>query len=749
MNFPSQFIAAAREATTLDRHIPAPFLRKSFTVTGAVSETELLICGLGFYELFINGKKITKGPLAPYVSNPDHLLYYDKYDISAYLTEGENVIGILLGNGFQSNCGGVVWEFHKTPWLSGPKAALSLDITYKNGEPFRLESDESFLTHPSPITFDDYRLGEYYDANLALDGWAEGGFDDSSWTPAISVERPRGEAVLCTVDPIVTARVLTPVKITPQDNGYVYDFGENCAGLCTLHIKGNKGQVVTMEHGENYVDGKLNLDNIRILFDETQFYREYAQKTRYTCIGNGEIETYTPSFTYFGFRYVLVTGITKEQAAETLLTYNVMNSKLAAVGDFSCSDEMANTLQKITRTSDLANFYYFPTDCPHREKNGWTGDAAISAEHMLFNLNVEQYYKEWLRNIRKSQHENGMLPGIVPTGGWGYHWGNGPAWDCVLTYLPYYTHMYRGDRGILEENASSILRYLDYLSQNIREDGLISLGLGDWCPVGRGCDQYKSPLELTDSIISMDIALKAASIFTELALPLQATFAAELGNKLKAAIRRELFDFTTMTAAGNCQTSQSMFLYYGLLNEEEEKAAFRRLREIIKADNDKIDVGILGARVLFHVLTRFGEDDLAYEMITTPEYPSYGNWVARGATSLWEDFNEVNTNSLNHHFFGDISHWFIRTIAGIDLRSADTINIAPRFIKKLTNAEAWHTCPAGKIESSWERQGTGLLLRVKLPKGIAGHINLPQGFAFKDGGTTKPAASGEYTITAI
>lgn len=205
----------------------------------------------------------------------------------------------------------------------------------------------------------------------------------------------------------------------------------------------------------------------------------------YICKGEGE-ETYTPSFTYHGFQYVLVTGITPEQATSDLLTYVVMNSDLKERGGFTCSDPTVNTLQELTRRSDLANFYYFPTDCPQREKNGWTADAALSSEHLLLNLSPETSYREWMRNICKAMDDRGALPGIVPTGGWGFHWGNGPAWDNVLLYLPYFVYLYRGDKTILEESAASILRYLHYLTTRVNEEGLIKIGLGDWVSAGPG-----------------------------------------------------------------------------------------------------------------------------------------------------------------------------------------------------------------------------------------------------------------------
>lgn len=742
--FPKKFIAATEEYCTLEKHVPAPYLRKSFTINGEVAKAEVIISGLGFYELSLNGARITKGVLAPYISAPDDVVYYDSYDITEKLTQSENVIGVILGNGLQNNPGGRSWDFDKARWRGAPKTALRVDVTYKNGETFSFESDESFKTSPSPITFDDLRCGEFYDARLEQPGWDTPGFDDTGWASARRAPLPRGSAVLCAVEPVVVTQSLKPQTITKQDGGFLYDFGVNCAGVCHLKINGEAGQTVSLEHGEYLVDGKLCLKNM-------PFQPEgYVQRDIYIC--RGGVENYIPRFTYHGFQYVYVTGITDAQATESLLTYLVMNSDLPERGGFECSDETANTLQTFTRRSTLANFYYFPTDCPHREKNGWTGDAALSAEHTLLNLGAENCYREWLRNVRKTQNEQGALPGIVPTGGWGFKWGNGPAWDCVLTWIPYYIYLYRNDTWILEENATAIFRYVHYMSTRINSEGLIKIGLGDWCPPLRKCNDYKAPLEVTDSIISMDICEKAAFIFGVLGMELQKDFALGLRDRLLASIRERLVDFSTMTVTGNCQTSQSMAIYFNVFNNSEKQAAFKRLVEMIDRADGHMDTGILGSRVIFHVLSDFGKSNLAFNMITRPDCPSYGNWVARGATSLWEDFLPVgsNVNSLNHHFFGDISGWFIQCIAGIKLNphrvDGNEVNIEPSFIDALQYAKGFHIAPSGKIEAGWKRLPESIRLDISVPQGVTGRIILHDGCCFEDGRLVKNVATGCYTV---
>ena len=750
MQFPIQFICATHDYADYGHIVPAPYLRRSFTLDPAPEQAEILVSGLGFYRIFVNGKEITKGILAPYISSPDHMVYYDRYDLSGLLTQGENVIGLLLGNGMQNSFGGYVWNFDKARWRGAPMAALQLTAKLRDGTEFSLDTGSGFKTHPSPLLMDELRSGEYYDARLEIPGWCEPGFDEQDWTDALPATPPRGELRLCEAAPIVVSEERKAVSITPYQDGYLYDFGIDSAGRCRLRVKGEPGQEIFTSHCEWFHDGILDQGNINF-GDRGDPRCVNVQCNKYICKGEG-VEEYAPWFAYYGFQYVYVKGITAEQATPELLTYEIMHSDLPERGNFSCSDQTANLLQKFTRRSTLANFFHFPTDCPHREKNGWTGDAALSAEHTLLNLEAETNYREWLRNIRAAQDSRGALPGIVPTDKWGYDGGNGPAWDCVLTYLPYFVWKYRGDVEIVRENATAIFRYLHYLTTRMDSRGLIAIGLGDWCPPGRGAEQYKSPLPFTDSVISMDIARKAAQMFDAIGWDMQAEFAEKLACRLKKAVRRDLIDLSTMTAAGACQTSQTMAIFYDVFEPGEKPAAFARLLELINDFDGHMDTGILGARVIFHVLSAFDRADLAYRMITRPDHPSYGNWIARGATSLWEDFHPEGgpVNSLNHHFFGDISSWFIQSLAGIVLNpegdDVSRLDIAPHFVEALTHAEAFHVSPAGKISVSWKRDGEDVLLSLEAPESLHGCIRAPKGWLLPDEMGVLPLASGQYRL---
>ncbi len=745
MNFPKCFIKATNEFNDPEKFVAAPYFRKVFTVKSA-ADAQIKIAVCGFYKLYINGEDITKGALAPYISNPDDMVYYDSYTVK--LTEGENVIGVVLGNGFVNNPAGWVWEYDTAIFRSAPHFALQLI----SGDTV-IESDTTFKTAPSPIIFDDYRYGEHYDANRKLDGWNKKGFDDSKWNDALLATTPRGEIRECEAEPITVQKELKAISVTKVDGGYIYDFGQNCAGVCRLNIKGTKGQRVEMRYGELLIDGKLDIEYIWFPKNAKGVHwgtdEKLIHKDVYICCGDGE-ESYTPLFTYHGFQYVYVTGINEDQATNDLLTYLVMNSNLKACGGFSTSDKTLTALYDMTVRSTLANFYYFATDCPQREKNGWTADAALSAEQTLLKFDASTSYREWMRTVCKAQNTQGALPGIVPTGGWGFNWGNGPAWDSVLAILPYFNYKYHGDKQIINECAPAFVKYLHYLTTRNDENGLLAIGLGDWCHVGERYTQPKAPLIVTDTIMAVDIANKMALMFDAVDMKPQADFARAIAKAYREAFRKNLIDFDTMTVNGECQSSQAMALYYGLFEEQEKEVAFERLLEFIHQFDDHMDVGVLGARIIFHVLSDFGYADLALKMIARPDFPSYGYLVELGLNTLWEKFTREPMESLNHHFWGDITSWFVKVLVGIDYNpdasDLKRVDIKPHIVDSLNDVSAYYDSIYGRVESSWKKDGDKVVLSVKAPDDMAGIIEPKNNYCFADGDKQKTLQSGQYIL---
>ena len=779
--FSSKFIKATNEYSTIENQVASPYLRKSFNLNFIPEKAEITICGLGFYELYINGKNITKGHLAPYISCPDDLLYYDRYHLKDYLNQGENVIAVILGNGFMNPFDNYEsWNFDNVPWRGAPRVALHFEAVGEKALSF--EADESFKVHPSPIFSDGLRSGYHYDATKEIPNWNMPGFDDSSWNNALIADTPKGEAKLCEAEPIKAIQELKPVSITHYDelyfasktnptyktyveescpyqpeskvnDVYVYDFGVNAAGVCKLKLKGEKGQKIRLKHGEMLIEGKFNMDSIYFQRPATRVFEYNYKQTDEYILKGGEEEIYVPKFTYHGFRYVMVEGITNKQATDDTITYIVMNSDLKSRASFSCSDENINKLYEMCVRSDLANFYYFPTDCPHREKNGWTGDASMSAPHMLLNYYCGNSFKEWLNNIRKAQNEEGAFPGIVPTGGWGFEWGNGPIWDSVISNLPYYTYRYEGDIGIIKENKDSILTYLKYIAGRRNEKGLIDIGLGDWMqPAHAWNEPLSSPREYTSSSAIFDMCKKCEFMFDLIGFDEGKEFASKLKEELKRDIRKNHIDFDTLTVIGNCITSQCTAIWFGLFEESEIKGAFNRLIEIIESmEIPFLDCGMYGLRYIFRTLSKYGRGDLAYKLIMQKDHPSYYQMIKAGFTALGEQLSyyEVPTFSQNHHFLGDISAWFIEKIAGLNPNpAAKDINeaeISPDFLENIDFAEATFETKGKNLAVYWKRENNKISLTTTVPDHIYGKIILPKNYKFEDGTQIRDLKSGKNT----
>lgn len=746
MEYPILFIRAGAQRNEMDHPVSAPYMRRAFSIKEIPAAAPLEITAAGFYELFINGKRITRGMMAPYISNPDDALYVDTYDLRPYLHVGENVLGLLLGNGLVNSPNSGPSEFTTARFRAAPSVALRLQL----GETV-IQSDASFRTAPSPVLSDDYRGGESYDARRELPGWAEPGYDDSGWAFAEEAPPPRGELIPNIANPIVVIGERQPVSVERAGDTYLYDFGVNSAGVCRLRIRGAQaGQKITLYHRERLWPNGLSEEDSQ--YKEPDF--DYGQTDCYICKG-GEMEEWTPRFTYHGFSYVEVAGLTPEQAAPDALLYQELSTDMRERGGFRCSNAIANAVCDITLRSARSNFQHYLTDCPHREKNGWTADAALSTENILLFLEPDNNFRQWMQMLRKAQAEQGGLPGIVPTSGHAYTHLNGPAWDCAVIWVPYYLWKYRGDLAVVRENAHAMLRYLEYLTTRVREDGLVAFGLGDWSHAGRGAWLFKAPVELTDTVTCMDMCAKAAVLFEAAGRPLQAAFARSFYDQLRAAARKRLLDFQTATVLGNCQTSQAMAIHYNLFEPGEKPAAFARLVEMIERDGGVMDVGVLGGRVLFHVLAEFGKAELAFRLITQPDFPSFGWLIAQGATTLWENFMLPKTkwlDSRNHQFWGDVGHWFLRWLAGIHYDCpAHRLDIRPQFIEALEYAEGYHLAPEGKIFVRWERAADGIQLDVEVPEGLQGYMFLPDGYSFEDerydsGVFVKPAASGRYKL---
>jgi len=752
MKFSNQFVCATREYNTFEKHVANPQFRKSFLLDSLPSYAEITICGLGYYELYINGQNITKGYMAPYRANPDHYLYYDCYDLTEYLTVGENVVGVLLGNGIL-NADVNVWDFRKATFRSSPKLALSVEL-----DGIELFDATALKYTESPITFDEFHSGEYYDARMEIDGWKTAEFDDSAWRTPLSAQVPQGEPRIPDCEPIGIVDVHYPARILKSKNGYIYDFVVNCAGLCELNIKGSAGQEVSLRYGELLRDGELDNSNIS--------YNEYMNLDRYILKG-GATEKFMPHFTYHGFRFVEVIGITEKQATPDLLTFYEMSSSFPQTADFKCDNPSINALFDATMRSNRANFMYFPTDCPQREKNGWTGDAALSAEQFLIYFDCAKSLKEWLRNVFKSQNEKGAIPGIVPTYNWGFAWGSGPAWDIAMFELPYRIYQYTGDTEIIREGRDHFLRYLKYMETKRDENGLLHYGLGDWCHTSRSQREIENQLSYTDTITCKSLCDKAAILFDTIGDTDAANYARQLSADIKQSFRahciRTLVRYPVTDSASlkiANQTTQSMAIYYGMFEKDELPFANAKLETMIHSAADRMDFGVLGNRAIFRVLAENGKIDLALKMMLNPAFPSFQYWLDQGATSLFEDFqyfdhhidsftDDPRPDSLNHHFWGDIIAVFMRHLAGIQVESPTRVTIAPCFTDRLNNVHAYETVAGNRIDVEYKKTDIMVDMTVIVPNGVETVVTVPNGYQLSRGKLKCKAGENHFIFCKI
>ena len=719
----------------------AQLLRKEFTLAKDVKRAQLIITGLGYYEAYINGKAVTDSVLNPAFSDYTKTVYYQTHTIDN-LQKGENCIAVSLGDGFYNATTIDVWNFHNAPWRDYGKMILVLEVEYADGTVDTIYSDTAFKGNPGPVVMNAIRNGTTYDARLEQEGWTLPGFDDSAWNHTTIVNAAPGVLKEQTHLPI---RVMAEhgCKVNKIDNClWMYDAGVNTSGWAKIECTAPRGTTVRLRYAERlHPDGTLDDEQIRQFTKSGDF-----QTDTYIAKGKGR-ETWHGVFAYHGFRYIEVfcaDGI----PADFTLTAQEVRSAMTERGAFTCSDETLNAIQGATIQATKTNMHGIPTDCPHREKNGWTGDAQLSAEQALLNLNPMSIYRKWMDDFIDAQRPTGQLPGIIPTPGWGYNWGCGPAWDSAIVEIPYMQYLYCGDTDILNQMYEPIKKYIAYMD-GMSEDGTCCFGLGDWCPPDSAkvhCDTA-----LTDTAYYYYDTMRTGEIAAVLGHADEAALYAQKAAGIKAAFRKRFIkDAKTATlTVPPCQTAFACIVYQDLLEEGEEVAFVNALEAQILTDGGKTTSGILGAKYVYNVLCRAGKVDLAYKMIITPEYPSLGNMITRGATTLWEDFQ--GGTSLNHHMFGDVSAVFYKYFAGLNPCAAQPgfrhTLFTPQFAKALSFAEARHESTHGAVSIRWTRTDGAILLDITVPPNCTGEIILPAGYTL-DGGQARLSA-GQTTRKAV
>ncbi len=671
---------------------------------------------------------------------------YVTYDVTAALRTGKNAVGVLLGNGWYNFQSQAVWDFERAPWRNRPAFCLDIRIRYSDGTEETITSDNSWKTHTGPLTYNSIYTGEHYDARREMPGWNSADFDDSKWHQPANRQSPSPHIVSQAMQPIRNVEKILPVSMKKlNDTTYLFDLGRNFSGVSQVTLDGDSNTIVRVIHAERLgKDGLPDQSNVDYFLAKPTRKEDPFATDIYRLNGRGP-ETFMPLFNYKGFQYVeLASNKPIHPAKESVAGY-FMHSDVAQTGSIKTSNDLINKIYAATNASYLSNLFGYPTDCPQREKNGWTGDAHIASETGLFNFDGITVYEKWLADHRDEQQPNGVLPSIVPSDGWGYEWGNGPDWTSTIAIIPWNVYLFYGDSKILRDNYLNVRRYADHINE-VYPSGLTTWGLGDWAPV-----KSKTPVEFTSSVyyyVDVNILAKMAKVLGKQDDWLKYS---QLAAKIKNAINNKYLNAQTGIYGEGNQTEQSVPLYWGIVPENLKVKAAAHLADAVAANHNHLDVGILGAKAILGALSDNGQAQSAYQLATQDTFPSWGWWIKNGATTLYENWDITLSRdlSLNHIMFGEISAWMYKSLGGIKTDEAQpgfrNILLQPNFVSGLNQFEAKHTGPYGQIVSSWSRQEGKILYHVEVPPGSTATITFPEGITE----VSKKEKSGKTQTVAV
>ena len=716
----------------------ALLFRKEFILDREVSRARAYISGLGYYELRINGTKVGDHVLDPGWTEYTKRTLYAAYDVTEYLTQGENVVGVMAGSG----------------WYGSPQIILQLNIIFADGTTSSVFSGTHYGPHAwrvagSPITKNSIYDGETYDARLEKEGWDSPHYPDylrstHDWVMARRLESPGGVMKSQMMEPIKVVQTIKPLSITnPKPAVYIYDMGQNMSGWGRLTVKGKRGTRVAMRFAEVLSDdGILDQGSVRA-----------ARATdTYILKGEGE-ETYEPRFTYHGFRYVEVTGFPGTAKLENLKG-RVVRSAVEPIGKFTSSDELLNKIHQSIVWTEGNNLHSVPTDCPQRdERLGWLNDVTISFEEALHNFNMVRFYTKWMQDIRDTQDKvTGSITDTAP-----YRRGDRPADPVCQAYLliPWGLYQHYADKRILEEYYEGLKQWVDFLGTRTDDYIMTYCKWGDWHPPTKECWPPDNPEVPPDSpgavtvfggfpantpgiLTSTAYYYYAVSILSAIANVLGKSKDADeyshLADSIKKAFNRRFFDKVLAQYATGSQGSNAFPLFLNLVPENKKKAVLENLvKDIIKTHNAHITTGFHCTKYLIETLVDNGLEDIAYAVLSQTTYPSLGYMVKKGSTTIWECWEYTSglvMNSYNHPALGSVDTFFYKALGGIRIDSEAPgwrrIVIKPYIAGNLTYAHASLKTIRGIVSSRWEKQGNSLTLNVVIPVNSEARVSVPK-----------------------
>lgn len=706
-----------------------PLLRKDFAVTKKIKKATAFISGLGHFEINLNGKKIGDRYLAPGWTKYDKEALYVAFDVSEQLRNGNNAIGIALGNGFYY-VPPVKNRYRKLKSAFGyPKAICRISIEYQDGTTQDVITNNSWKTAPSPITFSSIYGGEDYNANLEQKGWDEPGFLAKGWKNALIVSGPALHAEK--EEPIKVFEHLSPQSITALPNGdWVYDLGQNASGIIELVVSGKKGDTIRILPAELLkADGSI-----------TQQSAGGPMHFNYVLKGEGT-EIWRPKFTYYGFRYLQVKGgtpIGKENAAQQPIIASLkglhIRNAAKKVGTFSSSNTLFNQTFELIDWAIKSNMVSVFTDCPHREKLGWLEQVHLMGSSVRYNYEIAPLLRKSLRDMKNSQTTEGLIPEIAPEYV-KFEWGgdmfrDSPEWGSSMILIPWYLYQWYGDRESMAMYYPNMQRYINYLGTKANQH-ILSQGLGDWYDLGPkppGVSQL-TPMGITATAIYYhDLQL-----MEKMALMLRhendAVKYSTLASQVKAAFNARFFNTETNQYGTGSQTANAMAIYMGLVDPGKKSAVLANLVKDIRDRNNSLTAGDIGYRYLLRVLENEGLSDVIFDMNSRSDVPGYGMQLAKGATALTESWLALPTNSNNHFMLGHLMEWFYSGLGGIGQEEGSVafskIKISPAFVGDVNHNKSTFLSPYGLISTNWKRTDAGLELEVEIPANTTANVYLP------------------------
>ncbi len=706
------------------------------------SSAYLVITALGLYDAEINAATVGDQVFAPGWTCYEKRVPFQRYDVLALLSVGENVIGVTLGDGWY--CGHVAWMGRG---IYGPQSCLraALVIDNADGSQEVISTDATWKENTGPIVGNDLLMGEIFDARKALVGWSQSGYNDSGWQSAKKAS-PVLEPELC--EPLV--QPVRRIQTMPAQNAWdlyadgrryrIFDFGQNFAGRIKLHILAAKGTQLRFRYGEMVTQEKtLYTENLR-----TAKSTDY-----YICNGNGS-ETWEPKFTFHGFRYVEV-DITELNVSDSFeITGVVLHNDMEVTGQFECSNPLLNQLQHNILWGQKSNFLEAPTDCPQRdERLGWTGDAQVFIRTACFNMDVQRFFHKWMQDHRDSQGEIGNIPPVVPHFNMFNEIKNGgPAWSDATIICPWTIYLCYGDNQILMDHYESMCRYMNYLKEHASKDCIPSHpdldffpGFGDWLALDGGATVQG--LTAYDLIGTAFYAYDA-ELMAKIASILGRTEDADKFHALRAQVvsafqRRFVTPDGLLVSA--TQTAYVLALHFDLLPEHLRPIAAQELVRNIKNKEMHIGTGFVGTPYVLEVLENAGYLDVAYQLLEQESFPSWLFPVKNGATTIWErwdgwtpekGFQDISMNSFNHYAYGAVGAWMYQTVAGLELDPNEPgyrhIIFRPRPGGSITWAKASLKTPQGLVSINWQLSESELKLEITIPEGSHASLEIPEGF---------------------